>query len=378
MFLTGLGLRGTFIRSVAHDPDSAVDALAEQLGLRIALSMLAALVAIAACLVLGYSRTVVACTAVASLGIVLMTVSTTALDLLQAMHRLPTIAVVNMVAGVVLTGGSIVAVWRGAGPVGVALSYLLGPATSAILLLWIVQKDHFPVHVRWNARRCGRLLWDARFFAAQQFLATVSLNAESLIIPRMLGLTAFGFFSAGSLPATRLTAVPDGLCTAAYPAIAKAFRQSPGAATRLLARFLFLVLAVCVPMAATVSMLAGPIARLLFPGRAETCEQVIRISIWLLPLMGVVWLLGTGLNAMNRDAAQARASLIAATGSLVLSTLLIWRFGLIGACWAMVLRYIVYLFALIPHIRLLWQPSQSSFVRAQSAVATAEAIPVPS
>lgn len=347
-FLTNLGLRGTFVRAVARDPDSAAQAFAEQLGIRMVLGLFAAVMALGACALLGYSSTVLLCTTFSVLALVLTTIASTANDLLQALHRLPTIAMVNLLGGIFLTAASVIAICVGAGPVGVAATYLSGPVLSVAMLLWIVERRHVCVRLHWNTRRSLKLLWEARFFAAQQLVATVSNNAEALILPRLLGPTAFGFFSAGTLLPTRLTAIPDGIGTAAYPAIAQAHRQETGATHGMIWRFLLLAGSVCIAAALAVSLLARPIAQLLFPGHGEVCEQVLRITIWLVPLMGLHCVMSYALNAMSRDAVQARASLLGGMAALLMTAVLVWQLGLIGACWSMVLRQGFQVLALTP------------------------------
>ena len=68
--LANLGLRSAFVRSVARAPESAAVAFADQLGARTALSILASGVALGACLLLGYPRMVIACTALGALAVV--------------------------------------------------------------------------------------------------------------------------------------------------------------------------------------------------------------------------------------------------------------------------------------------------------------------
>src|SRR5687767_4669861 len=115
MFLSNLGLRGAFVRAVARDPASGARLLAEQLGLRIVLCVPAAVTALTACWLLGYSRTVFVCTAVTVACMILNTVATTVADLLQALHRLATVAAVNTVGSLLLTGISVAAAYSGAG-----------------------------------------------------------------------------------------------------------------------------------------------------------------------------------------------------------------------------------------------------------------------
>lgn len=348
MFMTNLGLRGTFVRAVAKDPAIAAAGLSEQLGVRLVLSVLAGGIGVLACFLLGYSGTVLLCGTLAAVALVLATIATTAADLLQAFHRLPAVAAVNMIAGLFLTAASVAAAFLGGGPVGVAASYCFGPAVSAVLLLAIVQRQHFPVRLRWDFRRFGRLLWEARYIAAHQLMDSASGKAEGVIVPRLAGPTMFGFFSAGTLLATRGMTVPEGLCSAAYPSLVDAYRRGPRPFVRTFLKFLALMIGACVPAALVVSFLAGPVARLLFPGRAEICEQVMRITIWLLPVMGLEYIVGTALSALHKDALQARAAVFAAVCNILMTVALVWSFGIVGASWSMVLRYVVKLAVLSP------------------------------
>jgi O-antigen/teichoic acid export membrane protein len=349
-FVANPGLRGKFIRSVAREPETAADRLAEQLGVRVVLGILAVALASAACLLLGYSHTVLLCTLIGGAALVLLTVSTTIADMLQAQQRLPTIASVNMAAGLVLSAASLLAVWLGAGPIGVAASYVIGPMVSVALLCWVLRRQQFPIGVRWNPRRAVELIWDGRHIASQQVVWSAAQHAQALIIPRIAGAALFGYFSAGTLLATRLTTIPEGLCSAAYPAMVDAYRNGPRAALRVFFRFLALVIPVSVVAALGVSFVAGPIARLLFPRQPQVCEQVMRITIWLLPTMGLHFLLGYLLQTLDRDSAQARMTVVGAAFSLALTAVLVWKWGIVGACWSMVLRYVVDLAMEIPYL----------------------------
>jgi O-antigen/teichoic acid export membrane protein len=349
-FMTNFGLRGTFVRRIAREPEHAAEALAEQLGLRLALAVVAVSAAMLACLALGYGRLVLQCTAITALGLVLTTISTTAADVLQALQRLPTIAMVNMVAGIVLSAASVAAAYLGAGPVGIAGTYLLGPLISIALLLYLIHRRHFPVRVRWNNQRARSLLWGARHIASQQLVWSAAQHAESLMIPRLVGVTQFGFFSAGTLLSSRSSAIPEGLATAAYPAMVSARRKGIRACLRVFSGFALLVLLTTALGVVAVNLIAAPVAHLLFPGQAQLSETVMRITIWLLPSMGLHFVMGYLLNALDQDALQAKLVFAGSACSLALTVVLVWRWGVIGACWSMVLRYPVYLVIEIPAV----------------------------
>jgi O-antigen/teichoic acid export membrane protein len=338
--LTNLGLRGTFVRSVARDPNSAGAALAEQLGIRTLLSVLAALAVLAVAVILKYPPTILRCVAVASLGIPLGALTSTLSDVLQGLHRMSMYAAANFIGGLFLTALSVLVIWMGGGPVAIAAAYLAGPTITAIILLAVV-RGLFPLRFNWSLRNGWAHLSRARFFAAQQFINTLTVNQESLLLPKIVGSGIFGLYSAGLLLATRLMVIPDALGSVFYPIIAESHARDPRTASDETVRFLLLSMIVCLPLVVVVLFFSGPVAHVLFQTKWEVCQKVICITIWSLPLLGLDSVMGYALNAAGRDGSQARYTLYSAILSLILAIILVIQFGLIGACWSFVLRCVI-------------------------------------
>jgi O-antigen/teichoic acid export membrane protein len=347
VFLNNLGLRGPFVRFIAQHPEQGEQALAEQLGLRLALSAVVALVAMLACLVMGRSTVVTCCTALACVSMVLVTVAGTLCDVLQAREKFMVFSLTTIFSGVILTSIAAIAAWAGGGPVGVAAAYISGPLLVVPLLLWIIHTSHYRVRITLNWRRSVELVWRARYFGAQQLLATLSGNIAPLVMSQVMGAASLGLFSAGSMLAERLTAIPDGIGGAVYPAVAKSAKKGGRIVLATVGHYLLLAMLVCLPATICGTLFAGFIARLFFPNKWQVCEQVIRITVWMLPLTGIRNVLSNTLNALHKDAAQAWASLWGIS-HLLIAVILVWRFGIIGACWATVLRPIVRLAMIMP------------------------------
>jgi O-antigen/teichoic acid export membrane protein len=343
--ITNLGLRGAFIRHITHDPHSASSALAEQLGLRLILASAAAALAIILCLILNYPSIITACVAVAACAMILTTFATTLIDVLQATHRTPTVAAINLTAGLVLTAASIMVIWLGKGPLGLSLAYLAGPLTSVLATFILIRRD-MPIRIRCHPRNAARLLMRSRAFTAQQLLNSAPSYLDALLLPRLVGVTGFGFYTAGTLLPTRLAVVPDGLCTAAYPLLIQQFRDRPALAFRSAFLHLLMVTAACVFIALAITAAAGPIAQVLFPRQPAICRQVILLTIWALPLFGIETSLGYALNASGAAAAQARALFPATLANIFLTIILMAQLGLAGACIAIPLRFTVRIIAL--------------------------------
>jgi O-antigen/teichoic acid export membrane protein len=229
----------------------------------------------------------------------------------------------------------------GTGPVGLAAAYLVGPLVTGVLSLALVHRQLFAVRVVCNRRRFIELLRDAKVLGLQLFVMNLGNHAENLLVPKLVGLSAYGYFAAGTLLPRRLEVVPDALNTAFYPVLAKSYKESSREAGLTVKKLGLFMCGVCVPIAVGIFLLAGPIARLLFPDQPEICRDVMRITIFWVPLTGIAYGMGYALNAAGKEADEAKLAIVGTLVSLGLSVLLIWRFGLIGACVAFVGKAVI-------------------------------------
>jgi O-antigen/teichoic acid export membrane protein len=348
LVLTNLGVRTIFVRAIAQNPESAPQAFAEQLGLRVLLALGASIVAIFACLVMHYPPAVMQCTLIGSLGLLCCGVASSVSDLLYAFERLGESAGITLIQGLILTGCSVAVAYKGLGPVGLAWAYLLGPLTAAVMSLWLVQRKFFPVRFHWSLPRFFSLLRESRALAAQLTVGAVTTNVESLLVPKLMGIVVFGQFSAGLLPANRLTVISDGLSTAFYPIIARKWTENPAAAVREALRFLGLSVGICVLLAVGGALVAGPAAEILFPKNPALCRMVISITVWALPLHALAEGIAYTLNACGKHGLQARLGMCAMPFGLAGSVGLIYSLGIPGACWSWVLRPVIDLLFYVP------------------------------
>ncbi len=336
--LTNLGLRSFFVRGVAQRPERAPELFAEQLALRMTLGVLAGCLSLVVCFVLRYPTAVWQCTALLACGAILTAAAAVVSDLLAATERLPALATINMIAGLVLTAASALAMWLDLGLLGLAGAYLLGPILSGTLSVLHVHRRLFPVRILWSPRRFWRLLKEARVLGLQLFVMNLGNHAENLLVPKMVGISAYGFFAAGTLLPRRLEIVPDSLNTAFYPTLAQGYQHSAARAVARVRRLGLFMFAACVPAAVVMFLLADPIARLLFPDNADVCRTVIQITVWWVPLIGFAYGMGYALNAAGRENDEAAIAITSTLISLALSVVLITQLGLIGACLALVAK----------------------------------------
>ncbi|MDB5357475.1 MAG: polysaccharide biosynthesis protein [Phycisphaerales bacterium] len=341
--LTSLGLRGKFVRNVARDPRQAPRAFAEQMGTRLILGLLAGSAVVLAAFILHYPADVLRCVILAAIAMVAVTILTTTSDFMEAFQRFPAVAVASLVGGSMLTIASVLVVGLGGGPVALAGSYLVGPLLSAAILLSMLRRECVPVAIDIHPIKAIRILWTSRYFAAQQTLSVASNNVTLLLLPKLIGIQSFGLFAAGVLLVTRMAIVPDAMGTAFYPMIANLIGQDEKKARRHTLYGIAATVALCICISLTITILATLISSILLPKSQATCRQVIIITIWALPLMGIESMIGYAVNAAGRESLQARASFFATITSLTVGSCLVLRCGMLGACYFMLIRPAIHL-----------------------------------
>ena len=347
LVITNVGLRTLFVRDVARRPEDAADLLAEQLGLRLALGALAGAIAIVVCVLVGYPPVVTACMVVGCVWILLSVVGSTLGDVLQAMERFGTYSAVGVVSGLAVTTASVVAVLAGSGPIALSVAYLAQPVVS-VWLLGREARRHVRLGVRWDWQSAKRLLKESRVLGASAVAAAAGDRAVQLLVPAVVGLEAFGVFSAGTIVADRLGNVPDAVATAFYPWVSRAAVEPGQSNGEPASSMLTIGLAACVPMAVVGAYLARPIARTLLPHDSQVGASVIQVTMLALPLLALSTGMSFCLQAAGRHNTAARVGIGASLFSVALSALCVTMSGTVGASWALVARPAILALALAP------------------------------
>ncbi|MBW3622865.1 MAG: oligosaccharide flippase family protein [Armatimonadetes bacterium] len=346
--LAMFGFRPLFVRAVAQEPERAEIALGEQLGLRGLLAFIAGTLAVLIAAGLGYNPVILGCVAIASLTLLFTIASSVLGDLLQGFQRFKAFAVVNLIAGILLTLASVVAVQLGYGPIGLAAAYMVGPAVSFGCFYTLVWRHYFRPTIRWDPGRYRLLLREARMLGAQTILMAVQSRIEQLVVPKLVGIAAMGYFTAGLIIPSRLEMVPDGLSTAFYPIIAGSAGKDRERMARQVGYLMLISLVVSVPLVLLALYIAPFLATFFFKENAEACLKVMWITVWTVPLQAVFYPMNYSLQACGLHSESARRGMISILFGTALSLALIAGFGLMGACASWVARQGIAIAFLLP------------------------------
>jgi O-antigen/teichoic acid export membrane protein len=344
--LSFLGLRPYFVRSVAQSPAAAGERLGEQLVLRFLLASLGGVLAVGACLLLGYSKIVLWCAIVASVGNVLTAVAYAFADVLEGLERFLAYTNVTFTSGLSLTVASVLVCAAGYGPVALSLSYLVGPLVGAVGMGMSAHR-HAPVRIAWRPARYLALLKECRMQSRATLLGSFEERAEALVLPKVAGYAHTGLFAAGNIPASRLISIPYGLASFYFPKIARRQREGQNL-DETITHMLTLLLLLTLPATLGVAFLSGWVSEILFKDSPELCASVMRWTTWSLPLAAMASGFTCALQATGRIEITARVELVTILLGFGVTALCVTQLGIVGAIISWLVRAGLAMVLLLP------------------------------
>jgi len=271
-------------------------------------------------------------------------VSDTIQGLFQKHERLDLAAISRMIKGPL----SLAAIW--------GLVYLSGSivwgvigllaAWSLVLLTYeaycarrVLYLTSDPIHAEDKDLRSrlpvlGRLAWLALPLGVVGLLDSLNVNVPRYLVEQRLGEAALGYYAAMAYMMVAGNMVVEALTGSASPLLARAHVTDPSAFRRLL--WMLLVLAAALGGAGVLLalFLGRPLLALLY--RPDYAQHV-NVFIWLMVAAGIGYvarILVSGMTASRQIKAQAPLYGITLLGTAAFSWMLIPRYGLLGAAWA--------------------------------------------
>jgi O-antigen/teichoic acid export membrane protein len=339
--LLSFGYRPLFIRRVADNSLDVARETAHQIGLRTGIGILILVLGTTISLILGYPRTVVICTLLAGLGTLMTSFSSALVDVLQGNQNMKVLAGVNFLSGILLTVLSLIVVLTGGDVIFVSISYLSGPLLSLILLLLIINKNYFKVSFLWDISLFKKRFDESRFVGVSTIFATFRDRMETILIPTLIGIPAYGVFSASAIFSDRLNIIQSSLGDSFFSPIAKAANEEPEKVSSHVGNLILAEIMVCFPVAMVIIFLSDLLASFLMPLNIHECTLMIQITILSLPVSALLGAMGIALQATKAHNEGAKASLWATLASVILSVLLIFKYGIIGAAVSQVCRPLI-------------------------------------
>lgn len=314
------------VREVARRPDQFREIASRVLGLRLALSLVAAAIFVAGVELLARSdavRSVIVLFALALPGL--------ALNLrwmVLGIHRARAIAIGNIVgrllllAGVVAFVGDIHHVRR------VPLLEAGAEIVYGVVILGFVARSFGVLLPRVDLASWWDTMRQSAPLMVNSLARAASYSFDVLVIEIALGPRKLGLYGAGSKPVLFVTSAL-GLYAVAF--LSSFSAQSPAAAEALFRRAVRAAVALCLPLAVLISATAVAIVPFVFGHAYTGAAIVLTILAWKIPLIAAAIPYGSVLIARDRQVVLMRNNLIAAVLTVGADLIAIPLFGLTGA-----------------------------------------------
>lgn len=222
--LVNIGIREYAVR-LGADRERLMRSL---LGIRIVLTSLGILGAVAFALVAGYESTLVVGTAFAGLGVLVLGLQTMASTPLMTNLRLATVAGIDLLRQIVTVGLIVGLVLAGGGLISfLAIPTLAGALVALAVTAWIV-RGLMPGRPSFHPSGLRALLRDTAAYAAASAVSTLYFRIAIIVMSLTASAAQTGYYAASFRIVEVLTVVPALAVGAAFPILARSARDDRG------------------------------------------------------------------------------------------------------------------------------------------------------
>ena len=377
--LTDAGLSAVGGRDLALRPpgEERRQLLANLLGLRLVLTLLGVLVAIAFTIAAGYDRTLVLGTVLAGIGLILISCQTTMtlpLSVELKIGRLTAAEIIRQ-AAMLLAIALLVAVGAGLSPF-FAVSIAVGVATLVITPPLV--GGAFVWRPAFDAGEWRTLIRETLPLAAAVVVGVLYFRVLIVLMSLLATEVETGLFATSFRVSEILYGIATLAVTIALPVLAVA-AEEPARLRYMLQRMIEVSMIASCYLVLVVVIIAEPVLVLLGGGQYRDAAPVLRIQVFALIPVFLGQVCVVGLISIRRPSIQAVANGLAVPILLVLGFVLIPLYGAAGAAIAALAAEFGYVSALVvllvrhdaslrPSFRFLWKVAIASGLAAAATL----------
>lgn len=268
------------LRDVAQRPKDAGKYLSATLVMQPLLGLVAAIGLIIVSLILPNDTETRILLAIASLSLIIDSLGTMGHNQLLAIEQMTLMSVITVVHKVALVALALLAVLGGAGLVGVYVVTISTGLFRAALYWWALRRHG--IRPQWPVtREMITYMFRSSWPIGLSILLQVTYRyINSLIVATVLGNTENGYFGAAFTIVFGIIELSSStVLVALSPLMSRLASSQRDQLRALVDNFAFLTIALALPLGVGISLLAGKLSALLFPGFLGTAA-ILEIMIW--------------------------------------------------------------------------------------------------
>jgi len=335
--LTDLGLTTVSMQRMAAEPEREAEWLGALAGMRLLLSLFAAIVCAAFVpifLKTGHAAAwILTLTIFSSGGSALMAVFNTRLRAGLALSF-------SVLQSFMWLGVTIAFFIAGASVVEFAIAYM---AVLAVICTLQLRATMRYAHIAWRA---GRRLWRPLMKVAvplgiASILITIYYQVDAVLLLQLSSASEAGYYGAAYRFLSPLLFLPAAVMSSFFPVLSAVHAHDPDRVRRLVQRAAELLAVISLPILATTIALSGPIVHVLFGPHNERTAQVLPVLMIAFVSICFGSLAGFLAPLLNLNWRLAIYSAIGAAANIGLNVWLIPKYGALGSAWVTVVTEVL-------------------------------------
>lgn len=341
MPIINMGIGSITTREITENRPIAPELLGKLIPLRIFLAVIAIFLVVISINIMGYPIDSKIVVYMAAMTLIFYSLTITFHSVFQGLEKMEYIAYVQFVSGFILTFMSVVVLFLGFRLIGLTQVYYFGSFIGMCLCCYYILKVVSNTHIKIDL-----LFWKMRIIQGIPFflpglLTLLGTRIGIVILSKVAGDSSVGIYGAANSLVERLSIIPDGICTAIFPAISAVFKASKEDASHLFKKFYWILFLIGMPISVGTSILAVPMINLIYGSEYVSASLVLQLLVWGLFFTFLNLIQTTALGAIHYEKKAVIASFVATPCSIIFGLILIPLFKESGAGMASLIVNII-------------------------------------
>lgn len=287
---------------------------------------------------LGYPQHTVKVVYLIALSVILTAFTRMLYSIFQAFEKMEYQSLGQILHGVLMLLGVIVAIKFHLSVIGFAFIYFI----ASLMVLgynFIILRWKFTKLVSTSVTNVLEIDWsfwkqsikEAWPMGGMAIGIMIYFRTDAVMLSLMKGDTAVGLYSAAYKLSEVSTMIPAMFMASVFPVMAKFHKGARDSFASTYGKSVKYLLYLAVPMALTVTLLARPIVNLIFRNEFSGSVIALQILIWAAAIMYVTMVLGTTIVTANKQILSLKLTIAAAILNIILNLIMIPRYSYVGA-----------------------------------------------
>ena len=289
---------------------------------------------------LNYSEDTSLAILIASLVLIPASLSVVLEAALVAFERAEFVTFGNVFESLVRIPLSVAVLMSGFGWLGIMWVLMFSRVLLLIFYIWAIRKVDSPrLTFRWRSLRRFAVRW--KTFAAENWMATLYTSLDVLVLSYFSGEIAVGLYTA-AWKVVRLGSVfSKSYTTAVFPVMARLHGKSKDSFGRLYRSTIRIMALIAIPAVVGICILSSDVIQILYTDEFVESTPVLRVLVWALLVEFLNPFLSHALFAQGKQNKSMQVAGISLAVNTVLTGLLVYRYGVVGAALGTVLGGLV-------------------------------------